>query len=262
MKIKILSGWSAPGGSTQHHIDLTNLLNDNGYDCTFYGPHDYHVDKCKSGMLQEAKIDPEDIVISHFLKIPDGLDVKKHILSLHETNLFPLKELNPDCYDVIQYVSEQQREWQDYDHEYVIIPPMVDEVSWEAPEEGSDRSKIAGVIGSVDSHKQPHLAVQKALEDGFERVLMFGIITDKDYFEKELLEYVENGLVVMLGQMEDKNEMYNLVGKVYHMSKRETFGLVEAECKKVGIPFEGLENNPTVLTNEEVLGLWKNLLEV
>ena len=29
-KVKIVSGWSNPGGSTIHHIGLTNLLNQNG----------------------------------------------------------------------------------------------------------------------------------------------------------------------------------------------------------------------------------------
>ena len=59
MKVKIVSGWSNPGGSTAHHISLTNLLNDNGYDCTFYGPHDWHKDKCKSANIQECRLDSE-----------------------------------------------------------------------------------------------------------------------------------------------------------------------------------------------------------
>jgi len=262
MKIKILSGWSAPGGSTSHHISLTNLLNENGYDCTFYGPHDWHLDKCQSGKIQDAKIDPEDIVISHFLSIPEGLEVKKHILSLHETNLFPLEKVQPKGYDYIQYVSESQREWHSYDHNYVIIPPMVEHVEWKAPEEGSDRATIAGVVGSVDSHKQTHLAIEKALEDGFERVLLFGLVVDKPYFEEKIVPYLENGRAVLLGYLDDKAEMYNLVAKVYHMSKRETYGLVEAECKLAGIPYEGLENDQPVLSKDEILEKWQEVLAV
>ncbi len=29
-QIKLISGWSNPGGSTIHHINLINLLNENG----------------------------------------------------------------------------------------------------------------------------------------------------------------------------------------------------------------------------------------
>lgn len=261
MKIKILSGWSAPGGSTAHHISLTNLLNKNGYDCTFYGPHDWHLDKCQSGKIQEVKIDPEDIVISHFLDIPEELKVKKHILSLHETDLFPLQKVQPKGCDLIQYVSHSQKDWHAYEHDFVVIPPVVEQIDWKAPEEGSDRSQIAGVVGSIDKHKQPHLSIQKALEDGFERVLLFGIVSDKEYFEEFIVPYLENGRAVLLGYLEDKAEMYGLISKVYHMSKRETYGLVESECKLAGIPYEGLVNNQPILAEEDILNLWKEVLD-
>ena len=108
MKVKIVSGWSNPGGSTTHHINLTNLLNDNGYDCTFYGPHDWHKDKCKSASIQECRLDSEDILISHFIQLPPA-NVKKHILSCHETNLFPLRDILPQWYDLIHFVSNYKR---------------------------------------------------------------------------------------------------------------------------------------------------------
>ena len=65
--VKLLSGWSNPGGSTHHHIALTNLLNSKGVECVFYGPHDYHLDKCKSDTLDKLQLGPEHILISHFL---------------------------------------------------------------------------------------------------------------------------------------------------------------------------------------------------
>ena len=67
--IKIVSAWSNPGGSTVHFIDLCNLLNDNGFDCTFYGYHTWHLDKCKSGTFNNVYLEEDDILISHFVKI-------------------------------------------------------------------------------------------------------------------------------------------------------------------------------------------------
>lgn len=52
--VKILSGWSNKGGSTFAFINLTNELNKNGIDTTFYGPHNWHLDKCKSGLLDNT----------------------------------------------------------------------------------------------------------------------------------------------------------------------------------------------------------------
>ena len=49
--VKIISDISHVGGSTIILINLTNLFNSKGIDTTFYGPHDFHMDKCKSKKL-------------------------------------------------------------------------------------------------------------------------------------------------------------------------------------------------------------------
>ena len=252
MKVKIVSGWSNPGGSTLHHIGLTNLLNEAGYDCTFYGPHDWHRDKCKSGHISECKLTVYDTLISHFIQVTTS-NVKKHILSCHETNLFPLRERQTAGYDAIQYVSNYQKDWHGVDVPYTIIPPRVKKVSWTSP-----KNNIAGVIGSIDEHKQTHKAIEMALSDGFEKVFLFGQITDQPYFSnfvQPLLDKVE-----VHNHQDDKEAMYGSVEAVYHTSKRETYGLVEAECKLSGVPYRGKENNPVILSDEEILEKWKTIL--
>ena len=54
--IRIVSGWSAPGGSTVAHIELTNLFNNNDIPCKFYGPHDWMLDQCESEQLTQEEI--------------------------------------------------------------------------------------------------------------------------------------------------------------------------------------------------------------
>ena len=85
--IKIITGHSDGGGSTIAHINLTNLLNDNGYDCILYGRDKWHLDKCKSGLLTDVQIYDDDIVIIHFLPIHERPRCKTFILSLHEKHL-------------------------------------------------------------------------------------------------------------------------------------------------------------------------------
>ena len=259
-KVNILSGYSMAGGSTLHHIALTNLLNEKDIDCTFYGPHPWHTEKCKSGLLNEFKSSKEDILITHFLDMNGPIEegCKQHILSCHETNLFPLKEKNLTQYDMIQYVSNSQKEWQGIDHPHVVIPPIIDKVEWTAPGRNT-----AGIVGSLDHHKQVHISIQRALEDGYKRVLVFGPITDSNYFGKHVLPLVDHR-VNILGEVMDKEEMYGSVDAVYHSSKRETFNMVKAECKLAGIPYFGLssaDSDGKILEREEIFELWKKCLK-
>ena len=251
--IKIVSGWSNPGGSTVHFIELCNLLNDNGFNCTFYGPHDWHLDKCRSDTVDKVSLDEGDILVSHFLKIRNK--VKKHILSCHETNMFPLKEMDLQRYDLIHFVSNFQKKWHSVNHPSVIIPPVVEKVKWKDP-----KSNIAAVIGSIDSHKQTDKSIYRALTDGYDQVHIYGAMTDPVYYKDKVLHFVESEAAVLKGVVCNRRKMYKHVSKVYHSSIRETYGLVEAECKLAGIPFDGPSNNQDILDKSEILERWKKIL--
>jgi hypothetical protein len=253
-QIKIVSGWSDPGGSTVHFIELCNLLNNNGLDCTFYGPHNWHLDKCKSGTLDDASLVKDDILISHFINIK--VPVEKHILSCHETNIFPLKEKDLQSYDIIHFVSNPQKKWHSVNHPSIIIPPVVNKIKWKDPD-----NNVAGVIGNIDNHKQVHLSIKRAIEDGFNKVLLFGNNNDPEYYNQGIMPWVSRHNVVPCGHEDDREKMYSQISAVYHSSKRETYGLVEAECKLAGIPFNGPKNNQEVLEKEEILDRWKKVLQ-
>jgi len=254
-KIKLLSGWSNPGGGTIAHINLTNLLNDNGMDCTFYGPHDWHKDKCKGDNLSNSMLGPSDTVISHFLQIPPMIKVHQHILYCHEKDLFPLKNMDLSQYDLIAFVSNLQKEWHGVKHPSTIIPPVVDTVNWINPE-----NKIAGVIGSIDKNKQVHKSIERAITDGYEKILLFGDVTDMPYFNESVNPFIDSGKAVLAGHEDDREAMYGQISEVYHSSLSETYGLVEAECRLAGIPFNGRSNGQDVLDNEEILKRWKKAL--
>ena len=62
--------------------------------------------------------------------------------------------------------------------------------------------------------------------------------------------------------MNDKQKMYNMIGKVYHSSKGEVACLVKDECYLTNTEFFGNEetnHEVSKLTNNEILQLWKNL---
>jgi hypothetical protein len=253
-KVKIISGWSAPGGSTVAHINLCNLLNDNGFDCTFYGPHDWHLDKCKAARTSEMHTDDDDIVISHFIN-PVRMNCKQ-ILYCHEHEIYPLRKIDISVFDSIVCVSNKQKAWHAVNHPCSIIPPIVKKINWIKPEK-----RAAGVIGSVDPNKQTHISIQSALDDGHDKVYLFGQVTDMQYFNEYVAKYINTGKAVMVGHVDNNDEMYSMVSDVYHSSLRETYGLVEAECKAAGVPYRGIENNPEILTDEEILERWKTVLQ-
>jgi len=259
-KIKLVSGWSNPGGSTIHHINLTNLLNANGYDCTFYGPHDWHLDKCKSGTLAECSLNVYDTVISHFIKINTG-NIRNHILSCHETNLFPLKEMDLAGVSMIHFVSNFQKKWHSINHPSVIIPGVIDKIQWTDP-----KNEIAGVIGSIDSHKQPHLSIERALEAGYKKVRLYGQITELPYYSRYVRPYIEKSIAIYTGHEDDKTKMYNTVCAVFSSSKRECLPTIQGECLAAGIPFFGLKDNmrdPSdfEFDNQVILEKWKAILD-
>lgn len=268
MRIIIISGWSLPGGSTDHFIRLTNKLNANGYDCTFYGPHPWHLDKCKSGYIGEPPIPrnpitigPTDILISHFIDVDlGGVKPKKHILSCHETNFFDLNTKDLNKYDIIHYVSKWQKEWHGVNHPHIIIPAMIDKIKWTDP-----KNNVAGVIGSIDEHKQTHKSIERALKDGYSLVKLFGLSNYPEYFNSAVKPFVDSNKACLMGFI-GKEEAYNQISKVYSSSKRECLPLVQGECMYAGIPFEGLECNMRSRSDyefddEKILDKWKSILE-
>jgi hypothetical protein len=263
-KIKLCSGWSNPGGSTTSHITLTNLLNDNGYDCTFYGPHDYHLDKCKSGRFEDFSSDAEDIIISHFVRFREAPKCKKHIFSCHEKDVWPINKMQESGrqdvrdYDTLHFVSLAQKVWQTVDHPHqAVIPPIAQVVDWTDP-----KNKVAGVIGSVDANKQTHISINRALNvGGYDKVLIFGLVTDPAYYQEYVSQFVDSGKAILAGHETNRKAMYAQISEVYHSSLSETYGLVEAECRLSGIPFNGTSNEQEILSEEEILEKWESVLK-
>jgi hypothetical protein len=257
-KIKIASGWSNRGGSTVALIKLTNQLNELGYDTTFYGPHDWHLSQCKSDKIQNLKVDNSDILITHFLNLNQRPPAKKVILSCHEKNLFEVGQVFQH-WDSVVFLNEKHREYHFiYGGPYTIIPNLKEKLI-ERDKKGLE--KVAGVIGSFDENKQTHISIQRALQDGCEKVYLFGEAHGPN-FEKNVKPLLSDK-VILMGFFENKQEMYDMIGCVYHSSLSEVATLVKDECKSAGVVFNGNSSTETpvsTLTNEEILNKWIKLI--
>jgi hypothetical protein len=260
--IKIMTGWSDRGGSTNAFISLTNALNKLGYDATLYGPHTWHLDKCKSALLDNNNLNvgPNDRLILHFLQLPNRPNAGKVILSCHEKNLYEVGKIK-QFWDEAVFLNQRHKDYHsEYNGEFKIIPNL------KTPFILKDKTgleKIAGVIGSFDENKQTHVSIQRALADGCEKVYLFSEPYGP-YYENYIKPLI-NDNVILKGFVEDKQAMYDMLGCVYHSSKSEVACLVKDECESTGVVFHGNEatdNPPVLLTNDEIINKWLKILEI
>lgn len=262
MSIKIISRYSSPGGSTVAFINLTNELNKAGYETTFYGPHEWHLNKCKSDLLRNISITPNDNIITHLFSFYIRPKVRKVILSCHEKYWFEISKLF-QYWDVCVFLNEEQRNYhKNYKGKYVIIPNICESINSNV--DRSKLDKIAGVIGAIEDRKKTHLSIQRALRDGCEKVYLYGVIQDKKYFDWIVKPFLSDK-VIYKGFVENKKEIYDSIGRVYHSSKGECASLVKDECESCGIKFFGskeTENKKINMTNEEIINAWVKLLEI
>jgi len=261
--IKIITGWSNAGGSTVAFINLTKALNAKGIPCTLYGAHQWHLDKCQSGMMGDLKLDTSDTLILHYYD--PHWEVRppisgKLIYSCHEKDIRPIKSFKYEIYDKIHFVSRPQKEWHDVDHPFFILPNIVDELRKPA----SKPKKVAGIIGSVDRNKQTHVSIKRAIDDGMRKVLLFGNISDQNYFNEIWAKY--SGKFIYKGHINDKQKLYNQISDVYLSSLSETWSYLPKECEMTGTNFHGTDaikdNFELDMTNEEIVDVWVKELEL
>lgn len=258
--IKILTGYSEKGGSTTALINLTNKFNEANIDCTLYGPHNWHLNQCKSNYLQNAILNEDDIVISHFLKLKKRPNVKKIVLTCHEKWWFDVGGIK-EYWDEVIFLHKQHRDYHfKYKGKYSLIPNLKENL---VPKDKSKLDKIAGVIGSIENRKQTHLSVDRALADGCEKVYIIGHVGDHNYFDAYIKDRLKNEKVSLVPYQTDKQNMYDRLGRVYHTSNGEVACLVKDECYLTNTKFFGneeTENEVSTLLNEDIMNLWKNVL--
>jgi len=263
-QVKIVTGWSNPGGSTTCIINLAKKLIDSGYDVEVFGPHDWHIHElARQGYnvgfgSKYFSCKEDDIVISHFSML-GPIKAKKKIYWCHEmSNFMNLTDDMMEPYDKVVFVSETQKKTHSLKSDRsIVIPNFIEEF----PKMKHERA--CGIIGSIDTNKQTHMSIQKALHDGEKKIYLFGNVTDKVYYDNFVKHYVDSGFVSPPMYEADKVKMYSMIDKVYHSALYESFGLVKAECYALGIDYMGTvgEDECSYKTNDEVFELWKEILK-
>lgn len=266
--IKILTGYSNPGGSTIAFLNLSKKLISKGYDVTLYGPHKWHITQGSFCKLSYKNLfhdlNKDDKLILHFVS-PDkkSIDVVREIgckiiYSCHEMEWFNFRKILK-CYDTVQFVTQEQANYHNSVTDYVIIPNIREEIKINR---SSNVKNVAGIIGSVEPRKRTHESIKRALDDGCDKVLIFGPLTNLSYFNK-LVKPLLNNKVRFIGYC-SKEIIYSTIDRVYHSSVGEVASLVKDECYTTNTLFFGNEytdNIVSTLTNDEIIDKWKHLFE-
>ncbi len=261
-KVKILTGFSERGGSTFALSRLCNFFNEKGINTVMYGPHDYHLSLCKSEIHSNFKFEEDDILITHFVDLKQRPNVKKVVLSCHEKNIFEVSKLD-NHWDEVVFLNQKQKNYHsEYNGNYSVIPNFPDIFQCNKLESSKG---VAGIIGSIDYNKQTHVSIERALNDGYSKIILFGGVTDINYYETKVKPLIDGKTVIEYGFIDDKSKMYSMIECVYQSSLSEVASLVKEECEMTGTKFNGnthIDNDTESLSDDEIFRKWKKVLEI
>ena len=291
--IKIVSGHSYPVGSTVALVNLCNQLNFRGHASVFYSPDNWHTDKCTSGTLADFNPENGDIILLHDIalwsiaelhalnSVASGTQQNHlfHILGrmisgyLSSASLPGKSKLlltcrkNEACCNVatryalfnkIHFVSEALKGFNKTSCPKFACPDFLADIT------PSDNKpvKTAGIIGSISKKKDTKAAIDKALQDGMEMVILYGYLADPIYYYKEIvpLKKAHPGKIKFAGFMDDQQKMYNSVSDVYAFIS-SSGSMVRRECAITNTRYHGPETHADEnMSNDRIFGIWKREL--
>lgn len=296
--IKIISGYSYPAGDTLALVNLCNEFNSRGVACVFYGPDNWHVEKCKSGMLEEFSPEIDDIIIvndvplwspgelTHVSPLVKRNRRKQFLATLQEISKKYLPARSSSNYKLLLTCQGGGAHPSIFFrlsrfHKIHFTAPAGNALkrcfrmahpTFVVPNFSSalNRSehkpvKIGGVIGSIKKSNNIVAAVECALRDGMEKVFIFGSVKDPQYYYDKIkpLTIKYRGQIKYVGFMDDRQRMYDAVSDVYS-AVNKPWSVVGHECVMTHTRFHALGWSGTEdrISNDQIFELWKKELSL
>ncbi len=292
--IKIVSGFSIPIGSTVALVNLCNQFNERGYDCLFYGPDKWHLDKCKSADVSDFYPETGDTVIIHHIKLfsvgelyrlPEKIEqlhqkrkldvlkgmIRRHlpgggnhlgiklILTSQANVLFPLKRINYALFDKIHFADPSQAVYHRITSNYFVCPNFSSRLTIPA---GRKPDRVAGVIGSIRRESYTAQSIERAFADGMETVILYGYLVDPVYYYSAIAPLTKKypGKIRYAGFVDDRQKLYDSISDVYRTGSRP-WSSVETECRRTNTRFHGTgRHTEESMTDNQIFAIWKDQL--
>jgi hypothetical protein len=291
--IKIVTGFSIPVGATVALVNLCNQFNDRKNDCILYGPDRWHRDKCKSANICDFYPEDGDIIIVHHIKLISIAELysiekkmedlqkmtwikslkdmvagrlsgsREHanlklVLSCQGNDLSPIRGMKYSLFDKIHYVNASQIQYHEMTHTHFVCPNFSDPLG---PAEHKPNN-VAGVVGSIRKENQTDASIEKALQDGMERVIIYGYLFDPIYYYSKIVPLTKKypGKIRFAGFIDNRQKMYDSLSDVY-CNPRKSWSLVRRECRLTGTRYHGPDlSEEDFMTNDQIYDVWKHEL--
>lgn len=291
--IKIISGYSHAAGSTLALANLCNEFNSRGYACIFYGPDNWHIDKCASRKLIDFSPENGDTIIMNDIPLLSAGDISKINAVLEESRSYslprslgrflkkllpsnahsdyklfltcpsndaqPLSDVRILLFRKIHFSSNALKSYFHTAHSSFIASSFCGDLkkSEYKPE------KTGGIIGSIKKQNNIVEAIERALLDGNETVIIYGYMKDPVYYYDKIVPLTirHTGRIKYAGFMDDRQKMFDSVTDVYS-SVRKPWSVVVRECAMTHTRFHAPEplNQDARMTKDQIFEIWKNEL--
>lgn len=279
-------------------VNLCNQFNSRGYACTLYGPDAWHADKCKSGKLSEFSLETGDIIIvnnvagwhiGNLMNLSPLAKKNRRKQLLRSLQIFFIKflpSIKSSNYKLILTCQENKG-----------TPSLLARISrfnkihfagransaigrcfriayptFAAPNFLNDlniierrSTKIAAVIGDIEKENKIEMAIEQALMDDMETVIIFGAMKDPEYYYEKIVPITKkySGKIKYAGFVDDRQKMYASVSHVYSAVKKPC-GLVCQECAMTNTMFHAPDSSDDDcrMTNDQIFEIWKHELAI
>lgn len=279
-------------------MNLCNKFNSRGYACTLYGPDIWHADKCKSGKLSEFSPESGDIIVvndvagwpignlmnvgplekknrrKQLLRTLRGFLIKflpsitssnyKLILTCQEDKALPSLLARVSRFNKIHFTSRANNiigSCFRMAYPAFVAPNFSNDLNMIE----SRSAKTAGVIGDIEKENKIEVAIEQALMDGMETVIMFGAMKEPEYYYGKIVPLTKRyfGKIKYAGFIDDRQKMYGTVSHVYSAIKKPC-GLISHECAMTNTMFHAPESSTDDcrMTNDQIFEIWKHELAI
>lgn len=291
--IKIVCGLSYPVGSTIALVNLCNQLNSRGHASILYGPDHWHLDKCVSGTLHDFRPEDGDVIILHGIEplsindlhSPDSTvsaATPNHIwrslwcavaevlvpastpanfqlvMSCREYDFNRKAAFRYSLFNKIHFSGSEQKLLHKTKRPTFTCPDFLANLVPSV----CKPVNTAGIIGTISKADATKEAIEKALADGMDRVILYGYLADPIYFYANIVPLTKShpGQIKFAGFMDEPQKMYDSVSDVY-ASVNRPWSKVRRECALTNTRYHGAKTGPDEnMTNEQIYQIWKSEL--
>jgi len=183
----------------------------------------------------------------------------KLFLTYLSNDALPLSSVRLPLFHKVHFASNVLKNDSRVSHPSFIAPSFCKDLLMS----GQKPEKTGGIIGSIKRQNNIEEAVEQALLDGMETVIIFGYMKDPVYYYSKIVPLINKhpGQIKYAGFMDDRQKMYDAVSDVYS-SVSKPWSAVRHECTMTYTRFHAPEspNEGDRMANDQIFGIWKDEL--